>query len=64
MKQYLDALKQIIETGVDRGGRNGLTRALFGMQMRYDMAEWFPRCHNQKTCVQRGESGIAVVYKR
>ena len=23
MKQYLDALKQIIETGVDRGGRNG-----------------------------------------
>ena len=24
MKQYLDVLKQIIETGVDRGGRNGL----------------------------------------
>ena len=42
MKQYLDALKQIIETGVDRGGRNGLTRALFGMQMRYDMADGFP----------------------
>lgn len=42
MKPYLDALRQIIETGVDRGGRNGLTRALFGMQMRYDMADGFP----------------------
>ena len=42
MQQYLDALGQIIETGVDRGGRNGFTRALFGMQMRYDMADGFP----------------------
>ena len=42
MKQYLDALKQIIETGVDRSGRNGSTRALFGMQMRYNMADGFP----------------------
>lgn len=42
MRQYLDALRQIIETGVDRGGRNGVTRALFGMQMRYDMADGFP----------------------
>ena len=42
MKQYLDALKQIIDTGVDRGGRNGSTRALFGMQMRYNMADGFP----------------------
>ena len=53
MKQYLDALKQIIETGVDRGGRNGLTRALFGMQMRYNMADGFPRCHDQKTWPSR-----------
>ena len=42
MKQYLDALEQIIETGVDRDGRNGSTRALFGMQMRYNMADGFP----------------------
>ena len=48
MKQYLDALKQIIETGVDRGGRNGSTRALFGMQMRYDMADGFPAVTTKK----------------
>ena len=59
MKQYLDALKQIIETGVDRGGRNGLTRALFGMQMRYDMADGFPRCDNQETGIQGHESRTA-----
>ena len=48
MKQYLDALKQIIETGVDRGGRNGSTRALFGMQMRYNMADGFPAVTTKK----------------
>ena len=48
MKQYLDVLRQIVETGVDRGGRNGLTRALFGMQMRYDMADGFPAVTTKK----------------
>ena len=42
MKQYLAALKQIMGQGTDRVGRNGLSRALFGMQMRYDMADGFP----------------------
>ena len=41
MRQYLDALKHIMDNGVDRDGRNGPTRAVFGMQMRYDMAEGF-----------------------
>ena len=35
-------------TGVDRDGRNGLTRALFGMQMRYDMADGFPAVTTKK----------------
>ena len=48
MKQYLDALKQIIEKGVDRDGRNGPTRALFGMQMRYNMADGFPAVTTKK----------------
>ena len=48
MKQYLDALKQIIDTGVDRDGRNGATRALFGMQMRYNMADGFPTVTTKK----------------
>ena len=41
MKQYLDALQQIMNNGMDREGRNGLIRAFFGMQMRYDMADGF-----------------------
>ena len=41
MKQYLAALKQIMAR-TDRVGRNGLSRALFGMQMRYNMADGFP----------------------
>ena len=48
MKQYLDALKQIMDRGVDRDGRNGLSRALFGMQMRYDMADGFPAVTTKK----------------
>ena len=42
MKQYLDALRQVVESGVDRTGRNGNTRAVFGMQMRFDMSDGFP----------------------
>ena len=42
MKQYLQGLQQILDTGVDREGRNGVTRALFGMQMRYNMEDGFP----------------------
>ena len=56
MEQYLDALKQIVETGVDRGGRNGSTRALFGMQMRYDMADGFPAVTTKRAGVQSHES--------
>ncbi len=43
MKQYLDALRQIMEKGVDKPNRTGIdTRALFGMQMRYDLSRGFP----------------------
>ncbi len=43
MKQYLDAMEKILESGVDRPNRTGIdTRGLFGMQFRYDMADGFP----------------------
>jgi thymidylate synthase len=42
MRQYLDALKRVLDEGVDREGRNGKTRALFGMQVRYNMNDGFP----------------------
>ena len=48
MEQYIDGLRRILDTGVDREGRNGVTRALFGMQMRYDLQEGFPAVTTKK----------------
>lgn len=42
MKIYNDVLKQIMDNGVDRRGRNAVTRALFAIQMRFNLEEGFP----------------------
>lgn len=42
MKTYNNVLKQILENGVDRQGRNAVTRALFAIQMRFNLEEGFP----------------------
>ena len=52
MKQYIEGLQQILEAGVDREGRNGKTRTLFGMQMRYNLEDGFPSSHYKETCIQ------------
>lgn len=48
MKQYLKALENIMKNGVDREGRNGVTRALFTRQLRFDMNSGFPAVTTKK----------------
>lgn len=48
MKTYNDVLKRIMDEGVDREGRNGKTRALFAIQMRFNMADGFPAVTTKK----------------
>lgn len=49
MKQYLDALKYIMEHGVDKPTRTGIdTRGVFGMQFRYNMRDGFPAMTTKK----------------
>ncbi len=49
MKQYLDALKYIMDNGGDKPTRTGVdTRGVFGMQFRYNMADGFPAMTTKK----------------
>ena len=49
MKQYLDALKQVLEQGEVRDDRTGVgTISLFGMQQRYDLSTSFPAVTTKK----------------
>ncbi len=49
MKAYLDAMQYILDHGSDRQDRTGVgTRAVFGMQMRYDLSKGFPAMTTKK----------------
>jgi thymidylate synthase len=49
MKQYIDALKYILENGKDRSDRTGVgTRGVFGYQMRFDLRNEFPAVTTKK----------------
>lgn len=48
MKIYNDILRKVMEEGTDREGRNGKTRAMFALQMRFNMADGFPAVTTKK----------------
>lgn len=49
MRQYLDALKYVLENGTDKKDRTGTgTKAVFGMQQRYKMEDGFPAITTKK----------------
>ena len=49
MKQYLDVLQKIMDEGVDRPDRTGVgSRAIFGVPMRFNMADGFPAVTTKK----------------
>ena len=49
MKQYNQALKQVLEHGTDKTDRTGVgTRSVFGMQMRFNLQDGFPAVTTKK----------------
>jgi thymidylate synthase len=55
---YLDALKNIMDNGIDRTGRNGDTRALFAIQIRSNLEDGFPALTTKKLAFKAVKSEL------
>ena len=56
MRQYLDLMQTVLETGVDRPDRTGTgTRSIFGHQMRFDLRAGLSAGHDQEDPPQIGD---------
>lgn len=70
--QYLDLLRDCLENGVYREGRNGGTYGLFGRQIRFDLSQGFPllttkRVHFKSIVVEllwflRGDTNVKFLH--
>lgn len=75
MKQYLDLLREIKQNWIERNDRTWTwTIGIFGMQAKYNLADWFPLVTTKKTFLRwiiveliwliRGETNIKYLVDR
>ena len=55
---YLDAMRRIMNEGIDRTGRNGSTRALFALQIRGTISDGFPALTTKKLAFKAVKSEL------
>ncbi len=59
MRAYLDLLQKVLDEGVDRPDRTGVgTRAIFGAQMHFNMANGFPAVTTKKLAFKAVKSEL------